>query len=389
MRIEPREPIHILILGPMALRNNAVAVEPRTRDLKALVEDITRRIRADATLQLPDFVVRSPEDRLASVIVPGVMGLIEEAELVIADLSGESANVAYEIGLVHALGIPHVLITDRAQPPFYFLMHDHIAGFSVATTYDATRAGHANLRQKILDFASKPGVAAGLSDNQIAQYYHLPIVDISGPSGLAAGYYINAIRRFVRPNGFFDAPCTIFWKISRDPAEAPLERQLRVEHFIAVRPPDLATRTYGQDSQALNEALRQLGLGLRFATIQKRPDELLDIRDYGGQFLVRDQGTGDFVEPCIIVEVPTTLYALPYVPRIRKIGEVQAGVLHNIRTVVEQKRRRLDDMLQRFEVNLRYQIEQDRGGVADTRVQMIDLPQVEATLRALPGVLGP
>lgn len=379
MRIEPREPIHILILGPMALRNNTVAAEPRTRNLKALVEDIVRRIKADATLQLPDFVVRSPEDRSAAVIVPGVMDMIEEAELVIADLSGGSANVAYEVGLVHSLGIPHILITDQPQPPFYFLMREHIAMFSVATTYDPRSSGHPDLRQKILDFASKPGIAAGLADNDVSRYYRLPIVDISGPSGLAAGYYMNAIRRFVRPNGFFDDPCRI---------PGPQERLLKVDHFIAVRPPDLATSTYLDDTRTLNDALLRLNLGLRFSTIQKRPDEPLDIRDYGGQFLVRDQGKGDFVEPGIIVEIPTTLYALQFVPRIRKIEEVQAERRDNVRAVVDQKRRRLTNMLERFEVNLRYQIEHDHNAAKGGRVQIIDLPQLEATFRAIPGVLG-
>jgi len=58
--------------------------------------------------------------RTANVIVPGILDLIEQPELVIIDLSRGRPNVTYEAALVHALGLPHVLITEDRRPPFYF-----------------------------------------------------------------------------------------------------------------------------------------------------------------------------------------------------------------------------------------------------------------------------
>lgn len=49
--------------------------------------------------------------------MPGILDLIEQPELVIIDLSRGRPNVTYEAALVHALGLPHVLITEDRRPP--------------------------------------------------------------------------------------------------------------------------------------------------------------------------------------------------------------------------------------------------------------------------------
>ena len=48
-------------------------------------------------------------------IIQDVWEAIWRARIVVADVSGRNANVNYELGLCHALGVPTVLISKRLE----------------------------------------------------------------------------------------------------------------------------------------------------------------------------------------------------------------------------------------------------------------------------------
>jgi hypothetical protein len=372
-----REPFDILILGPMALKRRGVVVpEPRTLDLKRLVEEIVADIHADPGADAPRFRVMAPDDRTANVIVPGVLDLIEQAELVILDLSRGRPNVTYEAALVHALGLPHILITEDRQPPFYFQPVEHIAGFRVEAGYDPALPSHAALRRKIVDAVTKPGVAADFARNQITEYFDVPIIDIAGPSGLAAGYYSNSVRRFVRPGGFFHAPRRIAPPARAVAGEALPEQTMQIGHYFAVSPPGGLMKSQGDDTRALQEALASRGLGLRFATIQRLPNDAEDMRDFGASLLLRG---GELVEPVVVMEIPSTLYALQYAPRLRRLDKrVHDGVAKQVLDVLRQ--RHLQAMLASFAKNMSFQIDQDKRKEEPNRFHMITLDKLDDEL---------
>jgi hypothetical protein len=376
-----REPFDILILGPMALKRRGVVVpERRTLDLKRLVEGIVADIQADSGANAPRFRVMAPDDRTANVIVPGVLDLIEQAELVILDLSGKRPNVAYEAALVHALGLPHVLITEDRQPPFYFQPVEHIAEFRVEPGYNPALPSHAALRRKIVDAATNPEVRANFAHNQLSEYFDkIPIIDIAGPSGLAAGYYSNSVRRFVRPDGFFHAPR----RIVPPPRAALPEQTMEIGHYFAVEPPGGLMKSQLDDTQEFQKMLASRGLGLLFATIQRRPDDAQDMRDFGASLLLR---SGQLVDPAVVMEIPSTLYALQYVPRMRRLDKRElGGFATGALEVLRQRHFRA--LLASFDKNMKFQISQDKIGQEPERFHYITVDKLDDELRKI-GVLS-
>jgi len=394
---DPRIPLTIVILGPMEQRKDGqITAESRTLDLQRLVESIVDDIQSEPAYRDYRFRVAPPETNDTHLIVQGVLNLIEDSGLAIVDFSGNTPNVAYEAGIIHALGIPHILTTRDPTTPFYFRTVQHIANLQIdrARGYVKGTPAHDHLREKIVNFITDAGASSGYADNQIAQYYgNLPIVDIAGPSGLAAGYYRNAIRRFVRSGGFVEAPCDIVWTRRFDKNDDGVEtrhtdrKRLDIKHVIFVRPPGDMIDSYPQDSGALEEALKKQGLRTVLVTVQKRKDEFQDMLDFSGFMLAYAGAKNEpvrFVEPGIMVDMPTTLYALDYSPRVQKLNRLSGVLAHE--ALRARKRTMLRDMLAAFERNLNYQLAQERPPARMDAFRIIDVARLEPALRDL-GVL--
>jgi nucleoside 2-deoxyribosyltransferase len=352
------ETITVLVLGPMRqVQGGHIEVEDRTAGLKVLIEKITKDLEPDANTANRKVVMMAPENRTRATIVPGVLDLIENAHLVILDLTGNRANVTYEAGIVHALGVPCIILTSDAQPPFYFIGADYIGHFHYAQVFDPDQVTHRDLHGYLRRFIADPTL---FSDNQLTAYFELPIVDIAGPSGLAAGYYRNSIRRFVRRHGFVASTREVVWPGRlevKDGIETrrPEIRPMTVAHYIAVRPPGNLRQSSGHAGQ-LADILKGRGLRTEFAALRKLPDDYADMRDFVGQFLVRDTPRDQpvaFIQPGVIVEIPTTLYALPFSPRVAK----RLGLAPAARAVAEA--RLFAQMQASFERNLDFLLHKD------------------------------
>ncbi|MGD9883841.1 hypothetical protein [Reyranella sp.] len=380
------ETITILVLGPMRqVQGGHIEVEDRTAGLKVLVEHIARDLEPEAGQAGRKVAVIAPENRTRATIVPGVLDLIESAHLVILDLTGNRANVTYEAGIVHALGVPCIILTSDAQPPFYFIGADYIGRFHYAQAFDADQVTHRDLQRYLRRFIADPTLFA---DNQLTAYFELPIVDIAGPSGLAAGYYRNSIRRFVRRQGFVASAREIVWPGRlevKDGVETrrPETRPMTVAHYIAVRPPGNLRQSGGHAGQ-LADVLKKRGLRTEFAALRRLPDDFADARDFVGPFLARDTPRDQpvaFIEPGIIIEIPTTLYALPFSPRVAK----RLGLAPPARAIAEA--RLFAQMQASFERNLDFLLHKDPE-VEDPRpFHWTDLAALPALLDEL-GVRG-
>ncbi|HLZ82600.1 MAG TPA: hypothetical protein VKQ54_03465 [Caulobacteraceae bacterium] len=357
------EPIRLLVLGPMRPAEDgkgALVAEGRTVLLKALVETIVEEIRRTNPGVGP-VPVDSPDDNPSVAIVPGVLEKIEAADLVICDLTGGSPNVMYELGLVHALGIPYVLVTGDDGVPFYFGNYQSVLDLRLSAGFDPGQAPHRRLLERIAGFLNAVRDGAGgaphpedFARNPASEYFnHLPIVHISAPVGLAAGYWVNSIRRFTRDSGYFESPPRTVHLQGQNGAPN-VDVSLPIRHFVSVRPIDGLKESYGDDFGRLQDALRALGYGLvRGAILQAIPQ---DLREFGAHFLGRLQadGTSVVIEPGILVEIPTTLYALQHSPRIRRIDDAPVGPPPNAAVVDRLRRRRYSYMLDRFGRLLQY-----------------------------------
>ena len=68
-------------------------------------------------------VIRADQDNDPGAITPRVLSLIQQADLVIADLSTLNPNVFYEVGIAHTLGKEVILITQSIDDVPFDLRH--------------------------------------------------------------------------------------------------------------------------------------------------------------------------------------------------------------------------------------------------------------------------
>lgn len=353
----PAEPITILVLGPMQqIEGDEVTAESITLELRDLVRQIVKDLATNGSLADSDVEVIAPEDARAQVIADGVLEMMEMADLVILDLTGQRANVTYEAAIVHALGLPHIMVTGDARPPFYFQSVQCIANFTHTATFDGDRASHRRLQERIACFLTGAKEAADLADNILTRHFdNLPIADISGPSGLAAAFYKNSLRRFLRRDGYIEASRTFSWA----PVEGQRqEEQMRAGGFIAVKPTD-----FHRDGRNIHRELidELAGLGYQLVDVSIAAKDSEDIRDFGGKVLARLTPKGAPVRPlnpAIIVDSTSILDALPQSPRIRRFKDHEQSGRHH-RGFKKLKSRLLHAMTESFWKNVAYQADTD------------------------------
>ena len=73
-----------------------------------------RQLKQHINQRFPDVeVVRGDDSVLTVSLLEKIVAYIEQADLVIADISGRNPNVFYELGMAHALGKNVILITSE------------------------------------------------------------------------------------------------------------------------------------------------------------------------------------------------------------------------------------------------------------------------------------
>ncbi len=86
-------------------------------------------------------VIRADDDFGPGLIIADVVRRIQEAEVIIADITPENQNVFYEVGYAHALGKPTILLAEKGKRlPF------DVSGFRTLF-YENTIAGKAAVEQ--------------------------------------------------------------------------------------------------------------------------------------------------------------------------------------------------------------------------------------------------
>ena len=281
--------LDVLILGPMG-----AGVAPSQQNcvqLKAAVEnllgrtDMTERLRACGYQR---FNVTAPEHLQGNRIANEVFRELDKADLVVLDLSSRpgttapSPNVMYELALVHALGLPFMLISSTKDPAPFYVAHDRVRHSS----YDDLDATTIELSGPFGAFLD-PKNRQNFADNAVSAYYEgAAIIDISAAAGLAAGYYDNFVHRVLREgNGY----------LARSGG--------RFRRLVTVLPADLDT-TAQQQIEDVETIVKSLGLALESAELKLAES---DIRGLAARH----------VGP-ILIDVPSTVFALRRSPRLLK-----------------------------------------------------------------------
>jgi len=370
---------NLLVLGPMQHRvGDKVIRQSNTKRIGEILDQMSEALAAGGP---KPFRVTTPESPNETAIIELIMGEIEQADLVVLDLTGNRPSVAYEAGVIHALGIPHIFVTEDEETSFYFSSVRVVRGLQIQADFDPANPGPSQdeLFNRLRTFLSTADARTAMAGNILTSHFEgLPVIDLAGPAGMAASYYTNAVKRFIRAGGFAGRPAKLLFKEERasrfgsKTVTSTRSVSATVNALIAVEPPAQLSRSFFEDDRTLKAALKELGVELERATIAG--DDPLDKRDFAGWFDKRGIERGSTV--CI--EIPTIVYPLtesPRILRLRKRRNKFEGEQRQIMQEVEE--RALENMLASFKRNLFYHA--DMEGEANKNgfyyVTLRDLPQ--------------
>ncbi len=373
---------NLLVLGPMQHRvGDTVLRASNTKRIGELLDQMSGALSEGGA---KPFRVSTPESPNETAIIELVMSEIEQADLVVLDLTGNRPSVAYEAGIIHALGIPHIFVTEDEETSFYFSSVRVVRGLQIENDFNAARPApsQGELFGRLQSFLSSADAQNAMAGNILTTHFEgLPLIDLAGPAGMAASYYTNAVKRFIRPNGFAGRRCRLLFKEERTgwlgrSVSSSKSVEAVVSALIAVEPPGKLGSNFFEDDRTLKAELKKMGVELERAAIAG--DDPLDKRDFGGWFDSKGLARGKTV--CI--EIPTIVYPLvesPRIMRLRKRRNRFEGPQRQIMQEVEQ--RALEKMLGSFKRNLFYHadMEGEANKLGFYYIPLRDLPQ---TLRS-------
>ncbi len=282
--------LDIVVLGAMTAKSgkNSHCAAIKQALEKILNTETGQQQLTAAGVSSENKKIHIPQDWHDAEIINGVFARLDIADLVVVDLTPKSGingeaspNVFYELGIVHSLGLPYILIARKGmQIPFYFkaIRTIRVPRFAVNTLVSA-------LHNPIIKFLDQDD-RTNFSDNHITQFYQgLPVLDISAAVGLATGYFDNFVSRILRRGGFITT----------------YPKQLKA--LIVIRPENIFNQ-YDEDKESLRNTLEQAELTLKEGAKFDKP-------------VIDDRGPAwvDVVNK-VIIDLPRTVYSLKNSPRL-------------------------------------------------------------------------
>jgi hypothetical protein len=234
------------------------------------------------------ITILTPFDLYGAGDIPSnVFDAIDDADLVIADLSGNKPAVIYELAFTHALGIETILVGAAEVVSFYLAQTQFInVDFRPKTiSSDELRNRFASWlknRNKLFE-----------SENPLQRFYGAPLPDISAAIGLAAGFYDNFARPILTSGEIIHRTQT--------------EETRPLQGLIVLRPENLASRV----EEIRVELEKRLLAEFPGEVLYGAPDKLFIRTNEGARtpfFLVRDY----------LIDIPRTMFSLALSPRLER-----------------------------------------------------------------------
>lgn len=286
--------LEIVVLGPMG--SDEKNVSSSTKSIGAAIDALLNESELKEFLtktNVKEIHIQLPEDWMDAEIVRGIMTRIDTADLVIINITpyngingAPSPNVFYELGLIHALGMPVICIAQEGTEIPFYARHNRInnvKSFDIEDIKD-------KLTQPLSNFLN-PADKTDFTDNRISQFYGgLPITDISAAIGLATGYYYNFVSRLLTNGGLIS--------FNKD----------KVKRLIIVRPEDVMN-SYDEDKELLTHVLHKNGYQLELEKNLVIPPG----DEKGGIWIEHIEG--------IVIDLPRTIYPLKISPRILSLQD--------------------------------------------------------------------
>jgi hypothetical protein len=314
----------------------------RLRKLADEVLDPFLEAKGYGAVVLPDEPSRSPH------VMKSVMERIDTADILVAELTGNNANVYYELAARHSLGLPYVLVSE--QTPKFDLRNYFFTKYPKGRPQDK--------RAEIegwLEKADEAAEASSFVDNPISDFYKRPLAEVSPAPGLALGYFRNFLFYAVADIQIEADAVEIERSASGDEwvqLTADERRETRLEVWI----PSTLSEAF---HNAIERRFVQPGR-LHRARIVKHP------RSFPLYALPRTNASG----PAVLVDIPTALNAL----QVAVEGRMPLGL-----DADSAEWRRLERQeITRFRSAVRREMVKPENKVATEDIELEGWPGIEA-----------
>lgn len=305
----------------------------------------TRRTTHPTVVRSDDriTIIIPQDDRLPSGSIPhSVFHQIDNADLVVADLTGGRTAVAYELAMAHALGVYTALVGKKPSADLMFYLRQ-LKLLEIDLTDPAYASPTALPPPEIADAIDRwltvRHTISG-ADNPFSQFYGAPLYDISAASGLAAGFYMN-----------FALPILLSGRLASSPPDSVSSAQIKgtprssVRGLIVLRPDGL--------TQKIPEVEDELELTLRRAFGDREiPPEV-----HSQATVQTDQGvrTAFRAVQGFVIDIPRTIFSLIQCYRLQRLKdklvdsdpETRASLSSNMQEILID--RFFDDLQRRAE----------------------------------------
>ena len=169
----------------------AFIIGPMTdmRRFNWLVNEVLRPL-----LEPAGYVVHCPDEGTGNVMQSVLLNL-EQADILVADLTGWNANVMYELGVYHSFGKPALLVREKNSSekgaPFDIRAYRYgVIGFEDATA--ARSVLKPALDAILLEIDRKDWF-----ENPVTDFYESPIAEIPTAVGLSKNYVRNFLEQLL------------------------------------------------------------------------------------------------------------------------------------------------------------------------------------------------
>ncbi|SHM99106.1 hypothetical protein SAMN04488057_10590 [Cyclobacterium lianum] len=177
------------------------------------------------------FTVITPEEGNIGSVMDQVLLYLEQADILVADLTGNNPNVMYELGIYHSFGKPSLIVKDSSyaneqeQTPF-----DIAAYRFLDLPLEDIESSRALLKPRLEEIIRVLGEIDWFP-NPVTRFYNSPIAEIPTAVGLSKNYLKNFLsmilpKVFMRYEDSDDFELKVYEVIGKDTNGNPIERQL-------------------------------------------------------------------------------------------------------------------------------------------------------------------
>ncbi|MCF6444502.1 nucleoside 2-deoxyribosyltransferase [Nereida sp. MMG025] len=312
------DPFQVFIIGPMGKgKDNPGEPGTPTSQHMTVIEEVANELLPQMFDERQIVDVYSPL-RGSSDIIEYVFNQIDGADIGIADISGRSPSVMYELAYFHALGTPVIILDLEKQReegiPFY-LQGSKIFGLDDFSKEQVRTA----LDQAFTDFLNEND-DQDFTQNPISKFYSAPLVEAAGAATIARGYFTNMVRAIADTSGGVK---------NKYP-------ELNIKEFAIIEPSE--DFDINGDMADIGRITREWNRG------EKLKEEKWDIDVAGKERKV----SGLFIDG-VIYDYPRTVGALDESPRLVRVAKGRSRTRSNVSgEKIELTRKRVASRLVRF-----------------------------------------